>query len=311
MEGPWRKHVRLGVIQFMMFPDAAGNPARTVEAVKQILLDDSFDVVVVTKLDQETIRTVRTMALEAHASVGISTAPVILGGKLNLANLDEEGREAAVAAVRPSLDDSYVLGARVVEVLDGARSYPGPQDERKAVDQLVKSLKELCQYAKDRAQGEPTWIGLETFDRAVDKRSLVGPSELAVEVAQRVRQEHENFGITVDMGHVPLIGESYRDSLAATADYLIHAHLGNCIRDDKGHAYYGDTHPALGLPGGVADVPELAEFLGALRDVGYFEKSLPSGKPWVTFEVKPQPGQAPELLMANCKRAFKEAWALL
>jgi hypothetical protein len=31
--------------------------------------------------------------------------------------------------------------------------------------------------------------------------------------------------------------------------------------------------------------------------------------PVFTFEVKPLPGETPELLVANTKRVFKEAWA--
>ncbi|MGE5619943.1 MAG: sugar phosphate isomerase/epimerase family protein [Sphingomonadaceae bacterium] len=311
MVGSWRKYLRLGVIQVMMFPDAAGNPARTLETAKQIFQDGFFGVLVVGRMDDETTKAVAKMARDAHADVGISAAPVVLGGKLNLASLDEDARRAAVEALRKSVDDAYVLGAPLVEVLDGAKTYPGPEMEGRAVDQLVRSLQELCAYAEAKASGNPVWIGLETFDRSIDKRSLVGPSALAVEVAARVRASHTNFGLTIDMGHLPLIGESYRESLQTTKEYLIHAHLGSCIRDDANHPYYGDSHPAFGMEGGVADVAELTEFLSALHEIGYFEKQLPTGVPWLTFEVKPQPGQSSELLIANCKRTFKEAWAKL
>ncbi len=311
MEASWRKQLRLGVIQVMMFPDAPGNAARTLETAKQILLDDFFGVLVVGRMDDETMLAVKTLAKEAHADIAISAAPVVLGGKHNLASLEEEVRRAGVEALKKSVDDAYLLGAPLVEVLDGARTYPGPETESRAVDQLVRSLDELCSYSEGKATGQPVWIGLETFDRAIDKCSLVGPSDLAVQVASRVRAEHPCFGLTIDMGHLPLIGEGYRESLQATKEYLIHAHLGNCIRDDKSHPFYGDSHPGFGLAGGVADVAELAEFLAALHEIGYFEKRLPTGVPWLTFEVKPQPGQSSEMLIANCKRTFKEAWARL
>lgn len=309
MEGSWRKQLRLGVIQVMMFPDAAGNAARTLETARQVLQDDFFGVLVVGRMDDETTKAVRTMAREAHADVAISAAPVVLGGKHNLASLDEGVRRSGVEALKKSVDDAYFLGAPLVEVLDGARTYPGPEQESRAVDQLVRSLQELCSYSESKASGQPVWIGLETFDRAVDKRSLVGPSALAVQVAARVRGAHSNFGLTIDMGHLPLIGESYRESLQATKEYLIHAHLGSCIRDDSSHPFYGDSHPGFGMEGGAADVAELTEFLAALHEIGYFEKQLPTGAPWLTFEVKPQTGQSSELLIANCKRTFKEAWA--
>lgn len=311
MEGSWRKHLRLGVIQVMMFPDAPGNPARTLETAKQILMDDFFGVLVVGRMDDDTMKAVKGMAKDAHSDIAISAAPVVLGGKHNLASVEEEPRRAAVQALKKSVDDAYLLGAPVVEVLDGGKSYPGSEKEQQAADQLVRSLKELCAYSVAKAAGrDPVWIGLETFDRAIDKCSLVGPSDLAVKVAAQVRAEHANFGLTIDMGHLPLIGEGYRDALQATTDYLTHVHLGNCITD-KSNPFYGDSHPGFGMEGGVADVAQLTEFLAALHEIGYFEKKLPTGMPWLTFEVKPQTSQSPELLIANLKRVFEEAWARL
>ncbi len=312
MQDSWRKYFQAGVIQFMMFTDSPGNEARTVETARQVFLDDFFGTLAVGRMSDESMKTIRTMATEAHASLAVSAAPFILGNKLNLANLDEDARRAAVEAVKKSVDDAYALGSSILEVLDGGKSYPGPEREKEAVDQLVKSLKELCKYSQAKADGgTPVWILLETFDRAVDKKSLVGPSSLAAEVARRVLAEYPNFGLTIDMGHLPLLRESYLDSLKTVSKYVLHAHIGSCIRDDTSHAFYGDSHPAFGLEAGLADVAELTEFFAALQAIGYFDKKLPTGRPCVTFEVKPQPGQSPELVIANCKRVLKEAWARL
>jgi hypothetical protein len=60
----------------------------------------------------------------------------------------------------------------------------------------------------------------------------------------------------------------------------------------------------------VNDVAELAEFLRALFAVGYLREDPPIGeRPWVGFEVKPQPGETSEDIIANMKRAWREAWA--
>jgi hypothetical protein len=94
-------------------------------------------------------------------------------------------------------------------------------------------------------------------------------------------------------------------------DYLVHIHVGNCVLDPKLPGY-GDLHPRFGWPGGVNDVPELAEFIHTLFAIGYL---APEGgrqeKPWVGFEVKPQsPDESSEMVIAGAKRAWKEAWAL-
>ena len=312
MQDSWRKHFRVGVIQFMMFTDSPGNDARTIETARQVFLDDFFGALAVGRMSDDAMKALKSMASDAHASLAISAAPFILGNKLNLANLDEGGRRAAVEALKKSVDDAYFVGSPMLEVLDGGQSYPGPEKERQAVDQLVRSLKELCKYAQETADSrDPLWIVLESFDRAIDKKSLVGPSDLAAQVAKRVRVEYPRFGLTIDMGHLPLIGESFVDSLRTVSEYIVHAHIGSCIKGDASHAFYGDSHPPFGAEGGAADVAELTEFFAGLQEIGYFEKQLPTGRPWVTFEVKPQPGQSPELVMANCKRVLKEAWANL
>lgn len=311
MQESWRKFFRVGVIQFMMFTDSPGNDSRTVETAKQVFQDDFFGTLAVGRMSDEAMQALRTMSREAHASVAVSAAPFMLGNKLNLAALDEDARRQAVEGLKKSVDDAYFFGSPILEVLDGGKSYPGPEQEAQAVDQLVKSLKELCQYAQDQAAGRDVlWVLLETFDRSVEKKSLVGPSGLAAEVAKRVRAEYPTFGLTIDMGHLPLLEEGFAASLKTVSEYVMHAHLGSCIKH-TGNTYYGDSHPPFGIEDSVSDVAELTEFFRALNEIGYFEKKLPTGRPWLTFEVKPQPGQSPELVIANCKRVLKEAWALL
>jgi len=311
MEALWRKQVRLGIIQGMIYPDSGTSAARTIETAKQVMLDDFFSVLVVGRMEDTALAAVKLMAADSHVSLGVGAAPVILGGKHNLGNLDEVARRAGVEALKKSIDDAYFLGAPFIELLDGAKTYPGPRNEQQAARQLVRSLVELCRYSEEKATGEPVWVLLETFDREIDKKSFVGPSKLAVEIAAQVKAEQKNFGLTVDMGHLPLIGEGFKESLETLKEFLVHAHLGNCIKDQTS-PYYGDSHPGFGLPGGVADVAELTEFLAALVGIDYFEKKgMPTGVPWLTFEIKPQTDQSPELLMVNARRVFEEAWARL
>lgn len=311
MEALWRKQVRLGIIQGMIYPDSGTSAARTIETAKQVMLDDFFSVLVVGRMEDTALAAVKSMAADSHVSLGVGAAPVILGGKHNLGNLDEVARRAGVEALKKSIDDAYFLGAPFIELLDGAKTYPGPRNEQQAARQLVRSLVELCRYSEEKATGEPVWVLLETFDREIDKKSFVGPSKLAVEIAAQVKAEQKNFGLTVDMGHLPLIGEGFKESLETLKEFLVHAHLGNCIKDQSS-PYYGDSHPGFGLPGGVADVAELTEFLAALVGIDYFEKKgMPTGVPWLTFEIKPQTDQSPELLMVNARRVFEEAWARL
>jgi hypothetical protein len=97
----------------------------------------------------------------------------------------------------------------------------------------------------------------------------------------------------------------------AAIDHLIHVHIGNCLTSEREHPAYGDQHPRFGLPGGENDVPQVARFIEALIYGGYFRKNVPTARPVVSFEVKPLPGEKPELVIANAKRVLREAWARL
>jgi hypothetical protein len=78
---------------------------------------------------------------------------------------------------------------------------------------------------------------------------------------------------------------------------------------DPGHPAYGDKHPRFGLPGGCVGVEEVKRFLEALIYAGYFKRNTPTAMPVVSFEVRPAPGERPELVIANAKRTLAHAWA--
>ena len=90
-------------------------------------------------------------------------------------------------------------------------------------------------------------------------------------------------------------------------EYLVHVHVGNCVKV-PGRVGYGDLHPRFGYPGSVCDVPELVEFLDALFTVRYLGEQQNSPRPAVGFEIRPQPGETSAAILANLKRAWRQAW---
>jgi sugar phosphate isomerase/epimerase len=312
MDRRWTAFMDVGIVHCMIYPEVLRGEGPVVETASKIAADDFFDVLEITFVKDPAVRAELKRALEvARMKVGFAAQPGLLLNGLNLADLDEPGRQAAVAKMREGVDRAYFYGARIMSVFDGPQSYPGPEKAAEATDQLVRSLDEICQYAQDQANEYLLAVSLETFDRTIEKKSLMGPSQEVARMAERVKDSHENFGITVDLSHLPLLEESPVESLTALQDHLIHVHVGNAYTGDRDSPAYGDQHPRFGLAGSPNDVPQLAEFLQALFAIGYFDKDLPTPRPVLTFEVKPLPGEPPELVIANCKRAMKEAWARL
>lgn len=160
---------------------------------------------------------------------------------------------------------------------------PGLGKRKEATQALIKSLKEITGYAKEKG----VYIILETFDRNWDKKQLIGPIGEAVEVAKAVREEYDNFGLMWDLSHAPMLGEKPQD-LYIAKDYLAHVHIGCAKETAEG---LKDWHPGFYRPGAVNGIEEVKDFIAFLADIGY--------KGAVGFEVKPEEGQYwPEVVQA-------------
>lgn len=284
----------------MVYPETMRGEGPILETIEKIALDGFFSAIEVTHIKDPQVREATARLLgESYLAIGFGAQPILLSQRLNLNALNADERGQAVAAMKEAVDEAHFLGASALAVLSG----PDPGNQRgEAKGLLVRSLKEIAAYA----QGKGLCLFLETFDAKIDKRCLIGPSEDALWVARGVRKEQANFGLMVDMSHLPLLGETPRHCLGLLKDHLAHIHIGNCVLKDKAHPAYGDWHPRFGLPGGENDVEELAMFLRELFNVGY----LGQGKrPVVAFEVKPMPGERSEAIIAGAKRTLREAWA--
>jgi len=229
---------------------------------------------------------------------------MLLSRKLSLNDLDADGRTAAIERINEGIDQAAEMGCARLAVLAGPD--PGDADRPQALDLLVDSIGQLCKHGADQGVG----ITLETFDRAIDKKSLIGPSDYAAMFAARVRENHPDFGLLYDLSHMPLLDENAAQALGTLKDYLVHMHVGNAVCVEGCDAY-GDQHPRFGYPGSANDVPELTEFLTTLFAIGYIEEGAPGPKPWVGIEVKPWGEETSELVLAQTKRVWRKAWAHL
>jgi len=227
----------------------------------------------------------------------------------SLSTLDAAARTEAVKNGKACIDYAYELGAQIITIASGPD--PGEAKRAEATQCLVDSLQQLCDYAQE--EGEESYIlaiSLENFDRDIDRKQLIGPTQEAAAVARAVKAHYSNFGLTLDLGHQPLLKESIPDMLIEGTDDVIHVHLGNCVLQE-GHPLYGDTHPRFDIPGGENGVEEVRTFLESLVYIGYFKKNTPTRMPVVSFAVRPAEGEPSGAVIVNAKRVLKEAWARL
>ncbi|MBI5092215.1 MAG: sugar phosphate isomerase/epimerase [Candidatus Hydrogenedentes bacterium] len=299
MKESLHEYIKVGLVHFMAYPTCMGGEGPIVESLSHLAQDPFFEVMEVTRAkDPHVMKQMRSIAEQAKLELVFGAQPVCLGGGLNLNHPDSAERAKAIEALKNAIDQAESLGSKSVGVLSGKVS----DDKDYAKQRLVDSLKQLCAYANTKGMS----VALETFDQVpFGKNCLIGPTKDAVEVSAAVRKEHANFGLMLDLSHLPLIGETSEHALKTAGEHLVHVHVGNCAMDDPKHPAYGDNHPRFGAPGTRNDVPELAEFLKVLLEMGYLstrERKI------VSFEVKPMPGESSEAIVAGSKRAVLDAW---
>ena len=301
MQESMYQYMKVGTIHFMSYPATMKGEGPVLETVEKIVRDSYFTAIELTWIKDSAVKkAVKKLLEQSHMTVSYGGQPRLLTTGLNINDLDEAGREKAVMTLKEGIDEAYEMGAVGFVFLSGKYEEATKEQSYKA---LVKSTKELCRYAASKGSMR---VVLEVFDYDVDKKSIIGPVNLAKRFAEEIRAEHDNFGLLVDLSHLPLLRETAEQAILPVKDYIVHAHIGNAVVKDPAMPAYGDAHPRFGFPNGENDVDQLASFLRVLKEIGFLNTQNP---PVVSFEVKPWGDEDPDLILAGSKRVLNEAWA--
>lgn len=296
-----KNYMKVGIIHSMAFPSSFNDKESLLESFKAIAEDDYFDVIETGQIkDLEAREQVKELLEVSKLANCYSGHSRLLSSGLNINDLNEEARKKAVEELKKGVDEAYYMGAEDFSFLSG---HYIEEKKEEALEALVKSTKELCSYAAEKGKMS---VLLEVFDYDIDKRCILGPIELVGRYAEEVSREHKNFGIMVDLSHLPQLRETAREAILPIKEYVKHVHVGNAVVKDPGMEAYGDLHPRFGFPNSENGVEELIEFLEVLLEIGYLNTENP---PILSFEVKPRPYEDEMLVIAGSKRVLNEAWA--
>ena len=297
------KYFKVGLIEFMAYPAGLrGEDPDILKRIKQIACDDYFDAIELTWIKDAETRAKAAQLLEtSHMTVCYGAQPRLLTTGMNPNHLDESERLKAEATLIEAIDEAHTLGAKGIAFLS-SKWQEDSQEE--AYAQLLKTTRNLCDYAKTKDM----MVELEVFDFDIAKASLIGPAPLAARFAADMRTTHSNFGLLIDLSHIPMTYESPEFVVRTLRPYLTHFHIGNTVCQDPASPGYGDEHQRFGFPNGSNDVQELLEFLRVLKNEGFFNAKNPYV---LSFEVKPWQDEDPDIVVANAKRTLNRAWALL
>jgi sugar phosphate isomerase/epimerase len=306
----WMSKMDLGVVHPLIHPATRDGAGPIVESLEAVIADEAFGAVEIAPIrDPETRRHVGDLLRWSQMQVVYLPILPILFENLPLASSDPAGRAETMTRMRALIDEAIELEAPLAMV--GTPRDPGDAERPALVERLAEDFRELCDYADAKSQKTRLHLTLEPFDRDVEKKRAIGPTREAAALADAI--DRDNFGLTIDLSHLPLLRETPEEALGAAGKHLIHAHIGNAAVDDPSLPFFGDFHPRFGHPAGRNDLPQVVEYLQALTKVGYWEQARTrlNRTPILSFEVKGTPidQESPSVLLANGKRTFARAWA--
>jgi len=296
------QYLRLGIVHFMAFPETVRDEGLLLPTLEKVALDPHFRAIELRLVqDEKLLGPVKALLTTAMLDRGLAAQPAILGGGLDPGTSNDSQRRRTLELLELHVDQAVELEAESVAMLSGPD--PGPKDRPAALERTADLIAELCEYSQRR--NGPRII-CEVFDREVDKKALVGPADTALHLCELVfARGVQNFGLCVDLSHLPLLGETPQQAIEPVQDYLVSAHLGNCVLRE-GHPLYGDLHPGFGTPEGENRVDQTRDFLNVLKNIGFLKRKKP---PIVSYEVKPAAGEKSELVIAAAHRVLRRAWA--
>ena len=297
-----QSYCKIGIVHPMIFPATAKGEGPIYDTIKRIACDEYFDGIEITRIlnPQERARVVRLLHT-SKLTPFFAGQPALLTQGQNINDLDENKRLQAIQTIKDAIDMAKEIGSKGVGYLSGKYEESTKEQSYQA---LIKSTKELCDYA----QGKDIMLVLEIFDYDIDKKSLIGPTKLAKKLADEITKNHKNFGLMVDLSHIPMYYESIAEAVEPIKEYIVHAHIGNTVIKNADCVGYGDHHQYFGFPNGENDVPQVKEFLEALLKIGYLNKQT---RPFLSFEIKPWEDDDPELVIINAKRVLNRAWSMI
>ena len=297
------KYLKVGLISFMAYPSTLkGEDPNGLEVIKKVARDDYFDAIEITWTKDAAQRAeIKKLLDVSHLTVCYGAQPRLLTTGMNANHLDEAERKKAEATLIEAIDEAEFMGAKGIAFLSGKWA---AETKEQSYSQLLKTTRNLCDYAKPKGMN----IVLEVFDFDIAKASIIGPAPLAARFAADMRTSHNNFGLMVDLSHIPMTYETPEFVVRTLKPYIVHFHVGNTVCRDPKAEGYGDEHQRFGFPNGSNDTAQVLEYLRVLKNEGFFNAE----NPYVfSFEVKPFKDEDPDTVVANAKRVLNRAWALL
>lgn len=295
-------YAKIGVSHHFLFP-CKDDPVYHLETLPRVLQRQDLECIDLTVPYGEPYRSTATALIRASGKTIIYNGYLMPTAKIPLCTTSPTERAQILMLAKDQVDAAYAAGSTWFMQSVGAD--PGQENRFRAFDALGEYIYELSRYMASK--GSMAFL-VELMDRNLHKRSLCGPTGETIEFLRNLKEQVPNVGVVADMGHIPLMEETFLQVFTRTSEFLRHVHLGNCILKDRFHPLWGAMHPPIGLEGGEIDVPELAEVLRILLNIGYLNKRE---RGTLSLEIRPFPGMTPEKTLDDNISRINQAWEMI
>jgi sugar phosphate isomerase/epimerase len=299
MKGDIREYARLGLTHHLLYPRCVDDPGYHARTLTELVRRDDIETLdCCIPYDPEHRRRLVPLLRNCGKEVvyALHLFPVRTISYASPAPLDQG---LVRVAIRDQIEVAQAAGARALVFGSGPCGSPAKPAQAKA------AFADFCRWVCRELRPFDMTALLEPFDTDVDKKFLYGPIKACVKLVQALRPQHANFGIELDIAHLPLMRENFENAIRRAAPFLQRVHLGNCVLKNKASTLYGDKHPPIGIEGGEIDVPELVRVLRTLREVGYLDRARRGA---LVFEIRPFPKRSVAFTVSDNMRRLEQAW---
>ncbi|MFD1067028.1 sugar phosphate isomerase/epimerase family protein [Oceanobacillus locisalsi] len=161
---------------------------------------------------------------------------------LDVSSIDSKLRKESVKQLKESIYEAAECGASNIAFVTGKD--PGDNLREEAMEGLYESICEICEEAAAYHMN----VLVEPLDRDAHKKRIIGPTNEAVGLINRVEKQFKNIGLAFDTAHAALNGEDIHEALEEAKHETHQIHFSNAVLDKKNHLY-GDYHMPIGEPG--------------------------------------------------------------
>ncbi len=312
MGNDFEKFVSVGIVAHPLSIIEDDNKEKDILNIIKLIASDIFfsNIEIPEIKDREIKKRIKKIIEISKIRPIFTSAYTIFEEDLDLNSFDMGKLERSIKRIKEQIDLAYFFKSEMFTITSGLDVFDKREEAKKI---LIDSLKDICMYSQEQSIGKnkPIPIVLETFDREITHKLLIGPTDEAIEIIKEVSKDYNNIGLMLDLAHLHLMEDNIDDSVSVSSKYLRHIHIGNCVLKNRKDPRYGDTHPYFGYPMGEIDTKIASAFLKSLNNNRYFNlrynpklESLPT----INIEIIRRQAEDISILISNLKRFFIDVW---